>query len=196
MRQRTEYDKAGPGCRENEDSREVCLFEDYAFMNKTVSDKFIIGHIERIQLQGEHGLKDYRRPVDINADNKDKLHCTVMEFQVTSVSDQGMFLNMESKCLRKRKFKDIICKVDLHVQKNQELLLLKEHFDSITKTVTKLCEPRQKSRSQVRSITEHFNSADFENIDGTVVTVVEPNSNGSGSRRSTRTRKTRLALDS
>ena len=46
------------------------------------------------------------------------------------------------------------------------------------------------------SITEHFNPADFENIDGTVVTVVEPNSNGSGSRRSTRTRKTRLALDS
>ena len=56
--------------------------------------------------------------------------------------------------------------------------------------------PHHTSRSQVHSITEHFNPADFANIDGIVMTVVKPNSNGSGSHRSTRTHKTRLAMDS
>ena len=72
VRQRSEYATSEPIPANRSEGHQVCLFEDYAFLDRKNSS-CEVGRIEHIILKGDHEVKDYRRPVDFEAETKKSL---------------------------------------------------------------------------------------------------------------------------
>ena len=79
MRQRAEYSTRSNKNSFSSSSSEIGLFDDVAVMEKH-EQSFVIGRMERIVLRGERGRKEYKRPVMLNTDNKDKLDITIAKY--------------------------------------------------------------------------------------------------------------------
>ena len=69
VRQRTEYERVSiPSLHERQN--EIHLFQDFAFISESKTS-FLLLIIRRIILSGKYGSKDYKKPVNVDAENKD-----------------------------------------------------------------------------------------------------------------------------
>ena len=76
VRQRTERVSI-PSLHERQN--EIHLFQDYAFISESKTS-FLLFKIQRIILSGMYGSKDYKKPVNVDAENKDLLECIGRKF--------------------------------------------------------------------------------------------------------------------
>ena len=191
MRQRAEYSTRSNKNSFSSSSSEIGLFDDVAVMEKD-EQSFVIGRVERIVLRGERGRKYYKRPVMLNADNKDKLDITIAKYPFLGEEGECFAYSLDNCLLETKKFKDVIASVDLTAT-NDKLLMEKDVHAEIETVVDDACSRTRTSRNARKrtqtSVDTIFDERDFAPVDGEVVTVVEPAEDDTGLRRSKRTRR-------
>ena len=64
------------------------LVDDFALFDDT-SKSFVIVNVERITLRGDHSAKVYKRHVERNCENKEKLSIHAVEFEKLGEDDRA-----------------------------------------------------------------------------------------------------------
>lgn len=188
VRQRQEFSRSETRAKPTADGQYVSLFADYAFIDGTATS-FQIGRVDRMILEGAHGRKNYKKPEPLNSEKKDKLMVLVSEYELKD-EDQCIFSAVQSNQTT-RSFKEILCEVTLRVLASGDLQMEKEEYKTISSLVAQVRgrrEARRRGRDPVQRINVQNEIRDFENIDGTVRSVVQPQLNDTGNRRSARAR--------
>ena len=148
VRQRAEYSTRDSKSTVGNSSDQVALFDDVA-LGDIHEQSVIIGRVERIILCGERGNKDYKRPVSLNAENKD------------IITAKYPFLGEEGECFafssdnfvqETKKFKDVIATIDLTVT-NDKLTIDKDIHTELENIVVDTCS-RSKSNRNARKRTQ------------------------------------------
>ena len=140
-------------------------------------------------LEGAHGRKNYKKPEPLNSEKRDKLIVLVSEYEFKD-EDQCIFSAARSKPTT-RPFKEILCEVTLSVLDSGDLQMEREECKTISSLVAQIRgrrEARRRARDPVQRRNVQNEMRDFENIDGTVRSLVQPQSNDTGNRRSARAR--------
>lgn len=185
VRQRQEFSRRDVDSNKKAGEDYVSLFTDYALIDKRKAT-FMVGRIERMVLCGSNGRKDYKRPEPLNSANKERITVLVREYELV---DEGECIFSSSQTnLISRDFKDILCEVNLTVTSSDDLAMEKDDFATIKQIVQRRITPHPQ-RTQARRHQERaVDRADFENIDGTVRSIVTPEINNNGNRQSSRVR--------
>ena len=149
IRQRNEFDRQLKVVEGSYPQDKICPFDDYVFVDRKAKT-FVFANIERILLEGSHGSKDYKRPVEMDHENKEKLVCKVKEFENIPVED-GSQLTLAEKSPVSRKFIDIICHADLHMTNDNILPCPMEQLDVIIAKVRVVLENRNNAPRKAAS---------------------------------------------
>lgn len=178
MRQRPQFSMAASPMSRTADS--VALFEDYAVRDKERG--YFMGSVCRIK----NGSKDYRKPVNYDHADKDKIQVDLVVYKEVGQKDSCAALTLTTD-RKSAKLCDILTHVNLSMQNDGTLTISHEDISS----VVKLIQPRQARKRQ------QTNMAQYESDDGMVrVEVVPQQNDGAGIRRSTRKRMQWLSTTS
>lgn len=109
VRQRNEYfTKRGEHEVADDDSPKVCLYSDFAFLDR-IRTTYRIGRVERMVYQNGKKKFDYKHLEPFNSSDKDNLSVIM---SVYSEHDNGVF-DSEKLTIRTIPFNDLFCEVNL-----------------------------------------------------------------------------------
>ena len=104
----------------------MSLFEDFAFLDKT-NGNYLVGRVEKIILNGDHGKKDYLRPVQLKSEKKDKFEVIVCKYRKVVYQDGEFHFDYLKTELITVKFKEALSPVNLTLDGDKLLLSKDEH---------------------------------------------------------------------
>ncbi len=81
----SEFNRAQATSQSNA-TNSLSLFDDFAF---TVDggETLIVGRVERVMLDGNHGKKDYFQPVELDLEKKENIEVTISRYEMLESGD-------------------------------------------------------------------------------------------------------------
>ena len=139
IRQRQEYRNLGDAPHpQDADPSRVTLFNDYAVLDRR-NKTYVIGSLVHLVRIGDHGCKEYKRPVAYNDPKKESIKCF---FQAYNKIGQNSFEVSTDKVVE-LPFTNILTPVNLAVSDaGNTLVIPKEEHREVQQSVEKVFEQR------------------------------------------------------
>ena len=147
VRQRNEYGNKGVSAvhsTSKETGESVCLFEEYAVINRR-QKTFWIGQVIRMI----HNGKDYRRPVPFNDPHASDIVVHIVKFQSQASSET----TLNKTCvIEKAQVSDILSHVEISFESPGVFTVEQNDIDHIKETIKEMFPAQQKTRKQSHQV--------------------------------------------